>query len=287
MTDAVDAARRPPSIRASIEEYARGLVGGLLFSLPLLYTMEVWWTGAIVQPYRLLILLPFTYVLLLGYNRFAGIRRDSSWVEVAIDSVEELGLGVVTAAGVLFLLGRIGPGFSFEEILGKVIIEAAIVAIGFSIGTAQLGAGDEEDSGKDDEDSRDSWPFAREVVIAFCGAILFAANVAPTEEILVIAVETSPLRLLGLAITSFAMGSIILHFSKMKRSTAAMRDDERMATLFGSTIMYAVSLGASAILLWFFGRFDGVAFDVALSQLVVLGFPAILGASTGRFLLDP
>ncbi|HEX4668040.1 MAG TPA: DUF2391 family protein, partial [Chthoniobacterales bacterium] len=36
-----------PSIGDSLREYARGIAGGLMFSLPLLYTMEVWWTGFI------------------------------------------------------------------------------------------------------------------------------------------------------------------------------------------------------------------------------------------------
>lgn len=34
---------------ASLQEYARGIAGGLIFSLPLLYTMEVWWAGFITN----------------------------------------------------------------------------------------------------------------------------------------------------------------------------------------------------------------------------------------------
>src|SRR5687768_4310411 len=33
------------SITESLREYGRGVAGGLMFSLPLLYTMEVWWAG--------------------------------------------------------------------------------------------------------------------------------------------------------------------------------------------------------------------------------------------------
>ncbi len=38
---------------ATLQEYSRGLIGGLLFGLPLLYTMEVWWTGFLAGPLRL------------------------------------------------------------------------------------------------------------------------------------------------------------------------------------------------------------------------------------------
>ena len=43
-------AARPVSV--TLRTYARGVVGGLLFSLPLLYTMEVWWAGFTMDPVR-------------------------------------------------------------------------------------------------------------------------------------------------------------------------------------------------------------------------------------------
>ena len=95
------------SITESLQEYGRGVAGGLMFSLPLLYTMEVWWAGFNTHPYRLLAYVLTTFLLLLGYNRYAGLRRDRNMTEVAIDSVEEMGIGLFLAALVLFLFGRI------------------------------------------------------------------------------------------------------------------------------------------------------------------------------------
>jgi putative integral membrane protein (TIGR02587 family) len=121
-----------------------------MFSLPLLYTMEMWWAGFTSQPERLLLYIAATFALLIGYNRYAGMRRDASWVEVAIDSVEEMGLGLVTAGLMLFLLGRITSEMEVNEIVGKLVMEAMTVAIGVSIGTSQLGSGaaaDERDKG--------------------------------------------------------------------------------------------------------------------------------------------
>ena len=56
--------------------------------------------------------------------------------------------------------------------------------------------------------------------------------------------------------------------------------------ILGSTVTYAVGLVAAAIMLWFFGRFDGVAAEIAVRQVVVLAFPGTLGASAGRLLLS-
>ena len=96
--------------KQSLQEYGRGLAGGLLFSLPLLYTMEVWEAGFTMPPHRQLAFLVLALVLLLGYNRYAGLHPDSSWWEVAIDSVEEMGIGLLLSAVVLLLIGRLAPG---------------------------------------------------------------------------------------------------------------------------------------------------------------------------------
>src|SRR5688500_4882428 len=95
------AQRRTPAthVHDSLREYGRGIAGGLLFSIPLLYTMEIWAGGLIVPSGRQLLLVAVTFLLLLGYNRFAGLHEDSSWTEVVIDSVEELGIGVLVSAG--------------------------------------------------------------------------------------------------------------------------------------------------------------------------------------------
>jgi putative integral membrane protein (TIGR02587 family) len=246
--------------------------------------MEVWWAGFIATPGRILGYLGFILVLLLGYNRYAGIRYDASWAEVVIDSIEELGLGIVTAAGALFLLGQIGPEHSLGESLGKTLVEAGLVAIGFSVGTSQLGAEAEEERGAAGEE--DETPtFRSQIVIAFCGAFLFAANVAPTEEIVLIAVETPPGRLIGLALASAGIAMLILYFSDFVKSRRIVRVESTAQVAAGTIVTYAVALVASAVILWYFGRFDGVSLDVCVRQTVVLGFPAVLGASAGRLIL--
>jgi putative integral membrane protein (TIGR02587 family) len=279
------AARHVPTQAESLREYGRGLAGGLLFSLPLLYTMEVWWEGFIARPERVLGYLGCVFLLLLGYNRYAGIRRDASWIEVVIDSVEEFGLGIVAAAGVLFLLGRIGPGQSLEEVAGKILIEAGIVAIGFSVGTAQLGSSDDDKGGGFTGDDDKGSSFWSELTIATCGAVLFAANIGPTEEIVVIAVETSPVRLLGLGIVSILMAMLILYFSNFFRARPA-QPHSYFQIGAGTVVTYCIALIVSAGILWFFGRFDGAALDVRIRQMIVLGFPAVLGASAGRLLIQ-
>ncbi|HEX7808115.1 MAG TPA: TIGR02587 family membrane protein [Thermoanaerobaculia bacterium] len=282
-----DRVHAAPSIAQSMREYGRGLAGGLIFSLPLLYTMEVWWAGLIASPERMIAFLAFIFILLLGYNRHAGMRNDASWIEIAIDSVEELGLGIVTSALALFLTGRIGPQCTLDEALGLVIVEAGVVAIGFSVGTAQLGADSEGESGMGAKNKkRDDADFTGQIVITISGAVLFASNVAPTEEILLIAVETAPVRLLGLFVLSLMLTALILYFSEFTRAHRYAPIEKKREAAAGTIITYAIALAASALILWFFGRFDGQALDVIVAEIVVLGLPATLGASAGRLLMQ-
>lgn len=289
--------------RQSLQEYGRGLAGGLIFSLPLLFTMEVWWAGFSVSALRLLGYVATTFALLLLYNRFAGLRRDASMWEVAIDSVEELGLGLLTAAGVLWLFGEVQAEHAWIENLGKIVMEGMTVAIGFAIGTAQLGDESAEQgeggmtSGQQDDD------FLSQMALAACGAVVFVSNVAPTDEILVLSAQATVPRLLGIVLFSLLLCGLVLHFSEFRG--ARRPESNRLSQMEprtqgpsftksltpflvvrGLVTTYAVALVCAAGALFFFGRLDSETFAVNLGQIVVAGLPAALGASAGRLLVQ-
>lgn len=279
------APRRPGSNTAqSLREYARGLAGGLLFSLPILYTMEMWWSGFLATPMRLLAGLAATFCLLILYNLFAGLRCDASPAEILIDSVEEMGLGIIAAALLLWLLDRINLSMEPLEIVGKIVTEGLVMAIGVSVGTAQLGGSmNAEEGALPAYRQQEPW---RHLALAACGAVLLAANVAPTEEIMMLGAELSLQGLLGLAMLSIAVGAIILHYSGFTASVAG--SEAGVAAVVRSTTQsYAVALLVSAAVLWFYGRFTGESAVAASAQTIVLGFAAMLGASAGRLLLEP
>ncbi|MGV3615448.1 MAG: TIGR02587 family membrane protein [Fimbriimonas sp.] len=273
------AAPTAPPIADTLKEYGRGMAGGLLFSLPLLYTMEVWWTGFTASPLRLLAFVLLTFGLLLLYNRYAGMHEDATFGDVVLDSFEEMALGVALSAGVLWMLGRLRPDDSPSEMIGKIIVEAMIAAIGVSVGTAQLGEGVE---GQEERGNS----FGGQIAIAFCGAFLVAANVAPTEEILLIAVESDPLRLLCMVAFSLMLATVILVHADFRQSRPFDKVSGIPHGLFTASVTYLVALVTSAVLLYIFGRFGGVGTGVAVAQVVVLSLPAVLGASAGRLLIQ-
>lgn len=274
-------------LRSSLQEYLRGGAGGLLFSLPMLYTMEVWWHGFKAGAASMVLAMVVSYVLLLAYNRYAGLRADASWAEVAIDSVEEMGIGLLVSAGALYLLGQLPPESSFVERLGKVVIEGMVIGIGVSIGTAQLNQPMDDDAGMTDDHRSADEPigFIGQVVLAVCGAFVISANIGPTEEVLLIALDVTPAKLLGLVGCSILAAAVIVFFANFEGSQRRIAKGWEIGVVALTT--YGVALATAAAQLWFFGRFAGNPVDLIAAQTVVLGVPAVLGASAGRLLLQP
>jgi len=65
-----------------------------------------------------------------------------------------------------------------------------------------------------------------------------------------------------------------------------LQPQNKLDILAGTVIMYAIALSSSAFMLWFFGRFDGASLYVIVAETIVLSFPAALGASAGRLLIQ-
>src|SRR5690606_6704801 len=281
-------------IRESLAEYAQGVIGGLLFSFPLLYTMEIWYAGFMAQPYQLIVMMLATFLLLLGYNRFAGMHPGTSWKNVVIDSFEEMGIGLVMSFCILLMLNRIQLGEnSLDEIMGKVITEAMFVSIGVSIGTAQLG-----NSAKEEQEEEDREPSEAEkagidrrsgkvalVVLALCGSIIVGGSVAPTEEVLLIAVEAKPYHILMIALASILLSLIVCYFSDFKGIDRPDDQPTLYEIVFETCLTYCTALIASAFVIWYFFGFSDTGFWNILAQCIVLGLIASLGASAGRLLI--
>lgn len=275
----------------SLKEYARGITGGLIFSLPLFYTMEMWWTAQSIPPYRLLAYILVTFFLLMGYNRHAGLHAGASWTEIWTDSVEEIGLGLLLSLIVLQSLGQLDwHPLNLNETTGKIIVQAMPVAIGISIGTAQLGtrvsSGGSNSSASGQNRIRDDSVSGR-FILALCGSVVLAGNIAPTEEVEIIAVNSTVTSLIALIAESLLLGAVILFFSDFRGTVPARKPNIIRTILLHTIPAYLASLCASVLMLWFFGQLNGAGLFTAISSVIVLALPAMLGASAGRLLIKP
>lgn len=66
-------------VRQFLTGLARGTAGALLFALPMLMTMEMWFLGLYINPWRLLLLCILNLPLLLLLARRIGFENIHSW----------------------------------------------------------------------------------------------------------------------------------------------------------------------------------------------------------------
>lgn len=261
----------------SLRDYTRAAGGGLVIGLPLLYTMEVWFHAFLLPWWKLLLLLAVAFAIVLGYNSVAGFRQERSLQQLVVDSLSTIGLGIVIALVALVVLGRIDTGTSLRDAAGKVALEAIPIAFGASVAATQL-------SGREIQHRGGIGPLAR-LMVGAGGALLFALNVAPTEEIVLLGVHASPMLLL-----TVVAGTLLLTFALVFYADfggrSAERDDGVLAHPWSETVTsYALSLAVALLLLWAFGRTAGVGVAAITGMTVMLAAVASVGAAIARLLV--
>lgn len=270
--------------RNEIRDLIRGASGGFLFGIPLLYTMEAWWIGSDLEPPLMLLILAVTYAIVFLLNRTDGFRQLSPDTarQAAADSVEALALGVLCTTFVLVLLREITLKTSLDEAIGKIIMETVPFAIGVAIARTTLtsGEGDTEQA----ESSSSDGTALYDVGASLIGTIIIAFNVAPTDEITMLAAAASPPWLLALIAASLAISYAIVFMAGFTTQQKRLHQSGMFQRPLVETIVtYLVSLTAAALMLWFFHRLDFTdPWTLWLRQTILLGLPATIGGAAGR-----
>jgi putative integral membrane protein (TIGR02587 family) len=270
-----------------VNDALRGLAGGMLFGIPLLYTMEVWWIGSHAEPVQMLAVLMLSFVPVYLLNRTGGFRRTSriSGIDAAKDSVEALALGIVAAAVVLVLLREITFASSLSAALGKIVYEAVPFSLGVALaGQFLRGARDEGDEREHGRGEGAVDPTVADLGATAVGALFVSLSIAPTDEVPMIAAAMEPLWLVLVVAASLLVTYGIVFQAGFGDAEKRRRQQGALQRPVTETIAsYLVALVVAAVLLWFFGHLDlasGGRF--ALARVVVLGLPAAVGGAAGR-----
>ncbi len=263
----------------------RALAGALVFALPMLMTMEMWELGAHVDRSRLAILLAVTLPLLVGLAHFVGFEATFGWREDVRDALVAVAVGASASAAILWLFGALAPGMTADEIVGAVALQTVPASMGALLASGQFGRESEEDT---DKEIGEPGPqgYASELFFMAAGALFLSLNVAPTEEMVLIAYRIVPAQELALAALSI-LGMHAFVYAVNFRGQEERPDEARFRLLFFrfTVVGYAIVLLTSCYVLWTFGRLDGTAPTDALSTIIVLSFPGALGAAAARVLL--
>lgn len=260
---------------------ARAFAGAVLFGLPLLMTMEMWSLAFTTHPDRVVLLLALFFPFLVGLSWHAGFEPTFSWRDDVVDALVAYAVGFVAAFLVLALFGVLQRDMPLREIVANLCLQALPASIGALLAQSLLG---QRDTGQESRGGVNA--YASELFIMAVGALFLAFNLAPTEEMVLIAIDISPWNAVLLMLLSVA----IMHAFVYSVSFGGRQHDPRQASginLFVrfTAMGYLLALLLSAYLLWTFGRFDGLSLLNVLKASMVLGFPAAIGAAAARLIL--
>jgi putative integral membrane protein (TIGR02587 family) len=267
--------------RAFLIGLARAFGGAILFALPLFMTMEMWTLGSTMDELRLALFLALVFPMLVGLAYYAGFEESSDALDFVLNALVAYAVAFVASAAMLLLLAVLGPGMSVDEVVGKTALQAIPGSIGAMLARSQLG-GEAED--EDEERRRDT--YGGELFLAMVGALFMAFNVAPTEEIVLIAQMMTGWHALALVAVSLLIMHAFVYAVEFRGQTALAPGISPWSEFLRLTVVaYALALLICLYVLWTFGRADDLAFPELLIETVVLGFPAALGAAAARLIL--
>ncbi len=270
-----------PDAHGFLVGLARAFGGAILFGLPLLMTMEMWTLGVTMGAGRLALFLAVMLPVLGGLAWYAGFEESFGWRDFVLHALIACAVAFIAATAVLLLLGVLGPGMARDEMVRKIAVQVVPGSIGAMLARSQLGAQDEE---QDEQRRRET--YAGALFLAGAGALFFAFNIAPTEEVVLIAQMMTGWHAVALAAVSLLMMHAFVYAVEFRGQRAIAPGVSPWSEFLRLTVVaYALALLVCLYVLWTFGRADGLAFPELLIQTVVLGFPAALGAAAARLII--
>ena len=272
---------RPSPDRAFGLGLARAFGGAIIFGLPILMTMEMWQIGVAMPPLRLLLLLALSLPLLVGLSAMAGFERTVDIKNDVLDAFVALAVGMVSSVLILCLLAIVKPGQSLADVVGRVGLQVMPASMGALLAQSQFGG-----TGEDEDRRREEAGYHGEIFLMAVGALFLAFNIAPTDEIVLIAARMSTWHALALVATSLVVMHAFVYAVEFHGQAHVPEGTPWWSVFLRYTVVgYVVVLLMSAYILWTFGRLDGLRGGELVSMVLVLGFPGAVGAAAARLIL--
>jgi putative integral membrane protein (TIGR02587 family) len=261
---------------------ARAFGGAVLFSLPLLMTMEMWWLGFYLDRVKLLLFMVLMIPVVVALDYFSGFEETASLREDLMDGMIAYGVGLVASLLILLLFGIVEFGQPLREVVGKVAIQSVPASFGAVMANSQL-AGDDDGPEKR---RKEEAGYGAKLFIMAAGAVFLAFNVAPTEEMILISFVMSSWHGLAMVAASLLMMHGFVYASAFRGSPRVARGTPWWSLFLRNTVVgYVIALAVSAYVLWTFGRLEHGVPSTYVMMTLVLGFPAALGAAAARLII--
>lgn len=271
------------SVRKKLHDLGRAIIGAMMLGMPLLYTMETWWLGWRLPAWLLLawailgLVVISVVVHFVGFRKNVDERKQPWWMEVT-DFFELLATSFIAGLIVLYMFGIAEWGDDLGQVVRLGLVEVVPLGLGAAITNRALAGAENADG---------ATKFGHEMGIFALGALFFAFNVAPTEEMELMAAHAGPLRLVIVIFASLLLAYLALYELQFRGSAGRVSGAESKWLQVGETVTgYAISVLVSAALLWAYGHFQDTITPMEMAQkTVVLAFIGSLGGAAARVVM--
>ncbi len=268
--------------RRALRDLGRAAGGALVFSLPMLMTMELWRLGFTLDRLRLLVLVLTALPLLVVLSRRLGFERTHYWRDDIIDALIAVGISGIVCVVTLTLFGTITFDTPLDEALGKVVIQMVPASIGALLAKSQFDAGSDDDADPVDQEET----YGGELFLMAVGALFLGFNVAPTDEMLLISYQMTEWHAFCLVLLSIGLMHGFVFALGFAGGSEVSVDSPWWSPFLRLTLPgYVIAMAVSLYLLWIFGRLDGLDIGGIVMATAVLGFPSAIGAASARLIL--
>lgn len=273
--------RHGPTQREFLIGLGRAFAGAIIFTAPILMTQETWNLGASMAPSRLALLLIATVPTIVLLNRYSGFRRGGALSDWIADAFVSILVAAVASAAVLAIFGVIDADMPLLEIVGEIALHTVPGSLGATLARSQLGTSNP----LDDPDAPAPGYFS-ELFLMIVGALFLSFNIAPTEEVMLIAYKMSEWQQLGLILASLCLMHVFVYEFEFQGAHDPEPGAGFISIFFRySVVGYMLVAALNFYILWTFGRTGGVGTGEIMSAVVVLSFPGALGAAVARLIL--
>jgi putative integral membrane protein (TIGR02587 family) len=276
---------RNPSGFGDLDPILRACAGALLGALPLLYTMEMWWYARIVSEPILLGMMAVAGGIVVLSILFGGFRRGRV-AHLGIDTLIAFGIGIAAAAVTLLVVGRIHPGVVPLSAAARMIaLETIPCAIGAALAMTQFRPRDGDRKNIDRRIDRLSQD-RQKVLATLVGAVFFAFNVAPTDELRMMTMEAEPVYFPLIVLFSLVVSYVIVFEADFAERPAGYTTGALGTPLAETLVTYLLSLGVSYAFLVGFGHLNpDTPIPAQIAATVMMGYVTTIGGSAGRVLV--
>ena len=268
-----------------LDPILRACAGALLGALPLLFTMEMWWYGRAVSEPTLLGMMAVAGGVVVLSILFGGFRRGRV-SHLGIDTLIVFGIGITISALTLLVVGQIHPGRTPLSAAARIIaLEAIPCAIGAALAMTQFRPRDGDTKNVDRHIDRLSQD-RQKVLATLVGGVFFAFNVAPTDELRMMAMEAEPIHFPLIVLFSLLVSYIIVFEADFAERPKGYATGAMSYPLGETMVSYVLSLGVSYAFRAGFGHLTTeTPFYTQITTTVVLGYVTTIGGSAGRVLV--